>query len=209
MAQRSVTTIRQIPSIQKSLYLTFDDGPLASCTEGVLEVLSQHKIPATFFLVAEKAQRNPDLVHKILKHGHQIGNHSLDHRYSVFFKGEKALRNWICESEDIFHQLGIQTIGFRPPAGVRTPELFRALKQLDIPLILWNTRFYDSIWSWTKAKAEKSLTRLQAGDIVLLHDAQKNKKFPTFLSTLDFYLNAAQAKGFQFRPIDLSFLHSR
>lgn len=192
--------IRTLPDPgRKILDPTFDDGPHRGSTEPVLESLGRHGIHATFFVIAEKAQKEVSFTREIQSAGHAIGNHSLDHRYSRFFGGRRALREWIATAETNLSQvLGEPTVGFRPPAGVRTPELHKALKEIRMPLILWNTRFYDAVFPWTVSRAMKSVGRARSGDIVLLHDRQEQTALPSFIKTLDCYLSEAKAAGFEF-----------
>lgn len=192
--------IRRLPdSNRKVLYLTFDDGPHPGSTETILKRLGHHGIHATFFVISEKVARAPALFREIRAAGHSIGNHSLDHGYSRFFRGKHALVEWIESAESsIGNLLGEPTVGFRPPAGVRTPELYRALEEIGMPLVLWSTRFFDAVFPWTRRRAMKSLENAQSGDIIVLHDRQPAAKLPGFLRTLDDYVSAAKAAGFEF-----------
>ena len=196
--------VRRLPdSDRKVLYLTFDDGPHPGSTESVLESLSRHQARATFFVISRKARDHAALLSRTVGAGHAIGNHSWDHGYSRFFRGKKALLEWVEQAESsLREQLGQPTVGFRPPAGVRTPELHGALAELQMPLVLWSTRFYDTRFSWTPAKALRSLGRARSGDIILLHDRQTAARLPGFIATLDIYLKSAQAMGFEFEAID-------
>jgi peptidoglycan/xylan/chitin deacetylase (PgdA/CDA1 family) len=189
----------------KRIYLTFDDGPAAGDTERVLEVLSALNVQATFFLVSQRAQAFCALVRKILLGGHAIGNHSLDHHYGAYFQGRTRMLDWIRRSEDALIEItGGPSVGFRPPAGIRTPELHWALNKLGMPLILWSVRFYDSTWGWNTQRALRSLPRTKPGSIVLLHDAQKPGKLPLFLKTLQVYIHAAGELGFEFHRLTRS-----
>ncbi len=186
---------------REELFLTFYDVP-AELTPEVLSVLQRYNVRATFFLVANTAAKAEKSVQDILKHGHSIGNHSLDHGYANFFRGKKALKNWITNSENILQKIiGKPTVGFRPPAGVMTPELGQALTELQMPLLHWQTRFYDTRFLWTENKARASLVRARPGDIILLHDRQKPKNRQTFLKTLEAYIVNAKEKGFEFSQI--------
>ena len=156
-----------------SLYLTFDDGPFEKTTPYLLEMMEQSNIQGTFFFVALKAKGQSALLRRILSKGHKIGNHSLDHKYSPFFKGRKYIRHWVKESEDILTDLmGEKTIGFRPPNGIHTPELHWALKELKIPLILWNKRYFDGLISLTQKRIDKKGFSFSPGSIVLLHEKE-------------------------------------
>lgn len=196
--------IRRLPDASgNALYLTFDDGPSPGATEPVLEVLARHGAHATFFVIGQKARAQGALLERMVAAGHAIGNHSWDHGYSRFFLGKKALSRWIEQAErSLQAQIGAPTIGFRPPAGVRTPELRGALRELKLPLVLWNTRFYDTRFAWTRDKALRSLARARSGDIVLLHDRQSPEALPGFVDTLDLYLTQAEKQGFTFRALN-------
>jgi hypothetical protein len=77
----------------------------------------------------------------------------------------------------------------------------RVLKQLDMPTILWNTRFYDAVFPWTPKKALESVERAQSGGIVLLHDRQPEDRMPLFLNALKTYISAAKKDGFEMRNL--------
>ncbi|HEX4924918.1 MAG TPA: polysaccharide deacetylase family protein [Bdellovibrionales bacterium] len=185
-----------------SLHLTFDDGPDKHSTPRVLDTLAATGAKCTFFVIAERARQNRDVLARILREGHTIGNHSLDHSYGVFFKGRKALQAWIESSEHLLEDMtGGKTAGFRPPAGVRTPELAASLEHLRIPLILWNCRFYDTVFDWTRPRALGRLAKTVGGSIVLLHDRKPEPKLPLFLETLHDYMNSARQTGFTLDPL--------
>jgi len=193
--------VYQIPDACDSLFLTFDDGPDPTGTPAVLMLLKKLNCHATFFLIAEKALRNPQLIDQILNDGHTIGNHSFDHRYGVFFASRSRMRDWIEESQSVFQNLNVKPVGFRPPAGVRTPRLHQVLSELTIPLIMWNRRFFDTTLPFTKSRALRSLASTPGGSIILLHDRQHSSRLVSFLETLEIYIHTAQAQGLQFRAL--------
>lgn len=188
-------------SVSKALFLTFDDGPDPVSTPRILDILLQEQVPSTFFVVAKKAERERKLLERILADGHAIGNHSLDHAYGAFFGSQQKMNDWVWESESAFSQLLVEPVGFRPPAGIVTPPLKRALKAKGLPLVLWQTRFYDTNFQWTPKKAESSLVEAQAGDIVLLHDRQKLSRLEIFSEALVHYIRTARSQGFTFERL--------
>ncbi len=191
--------LRQVPeSLPKRIFLTFDDGPAGDDTRAVIDLLAQVQAKATFFFIANKAQQNSALVKTVVNSGHAIGNHSSDHRYHHFFRGQAHLKSWIMKAQDQLAQIsGVATVGFRPPAGVITPELLRALTDLQLPLWLWRHRFFDSLFAWKESAAKKTLARLQTGDILLLHDKQKPRNRQEFRQTLQRFLTASSALGWE------------
>ena len=197
--------IRSLPSTEKVLYLTFDDGPQESCTPKVLERLSHHQAQATFFVVANALRRHLSTGRSIVAQGHHIGNHSLDHQYHHFFGNDRYLMNWIGRARDIIEQsLQVHTIGFRSPFGIRTPHLGIALRKLHYPLVHWNQRFYDTQRGLPQSLLLKRIPQFQSGDILLLHDTHK-QNLPSFLEGLECLLINAHRAGFTFKglPADM------
>lgn len=199
--------IRRIHVQDKQLFLTFDDGPEPEFTPRVLDLLAKHQVRASFFVIGQRARAQQTLLRRILSEGHGVFSHSLDHRYDLYFRGEKPLSQWLKASlqdlEDITQRP--QKV-FRPPAGILTPPLIRAASALEIPLVLWSHRFFDSTRAWTEKRALRNAQCLQAGDIVLLHDRQKARRRDLFLLTLNKYLQAMQHRGYSWMCLSDSIL---
>jgi peptidoglycan-N-acetylglucosamine deacetylase len=192
--------IRRIESAQDSVFLTFDDGPCETGTPAVLDVLKRHGAHATFFVVADQAEKHIKIIERIQAEGHTIGDHSLDHTYRYFFAPENTLANWVLQSRTKLASIGVRSVGYRPPAGIVTPPLKRVLQALDEPLILWNVRFYDAIWKWRTARALRSARTMPAGSVVLLHDRGRARS-DGFYSTLDKFLGEIGSRGLKFEPL--------
>lgn len=193
--------IRNIPSKEKVLYLTFDDGPHEYCTPKVLDLLLQYHAQATFFVIADALRRNLTIGRSIVAHGHHLGNHSLDHKYHYFFLNDHYLMNWVERARDVIEQsLHVQTIGFRSPFGIRTPHLGIALRKLHYPLVHWNQRFFDTQRGLPETLIFKRVPQFQSGDILLLHDTH-SKHDQSFLEGLKVLLIHAQQAGFSFKAI--------
>jgi peptidoglycan/xylan/chitin deacetylase (PgdA/CDA1 family) len=194
--------VRTVPS--DCHFLTFDDGPDPFSTSKVLQVLNQEKVKATFFVVAEKAMREKALLREIVAEGHAIGNHSLDHGYRNFFRPASELSDWVKKSENqISSLIGMPTVGFRPPAGVRTPKLHEVLQQQNLPLVLWNRRFFDTVFPWSPGMAHFALKFACPGSILLLHDRQSSQKLPLFNQALTAYIKGARKNQIDFDKLSL------
>lgn len=194
--------ISEIPNQQNQIFLSFDDGPEPGKTDAVLKLLNELSIPATFFVISEKAKKNPELIKQILEQGHAIGNHSLDHRYKIFFKSKSELRNWIETSQKQLTELcGSIPVGFRSPAGVRTPKLHAALRDLNIPLIHWSHRFFDTVKPLNAEKIIPKLKNLRSGSVLLFHDVNHAKATDIFIKELSSVLLGIKKQGFSFAKI--------
>ena len=78
---------------EKSVYLTFDDGPIPEVTPWVLELLEKHNIKATFFMVGDNIKKHPDEYRMVVEHGHRIGNHTFNHIRGFEYSNPDYLAN--------------------------------------------------------------------------------------------------------------------
>lgn len=192
--------IRNIESPEKTIYLTFYDGPNEYCTPGILDLLKKHNAKASFFVIGDNIYNHTSVLNRIRDEGHAIGNHSINHDTKTYFKGKKALQKWISEAEAvILDHTGETSIGFRPPAGIRTPELKQVMRiNNDIP-ILWQHRFFDTTLPFTIAAWKKKISKIKSGDIILLHDTHKKQK--KFLASLEAFIITLTENDFQLKAI--------
>lgn len=183
-------------SPERVVYLTFDDGPDIDTTPRVLEALNRYGHKATFFMIGTQVLKKPQLAQQVVQEGHAVGNHSYDHSFHTFFKQKNALVDWIQKGHQVIQQtVKKEPVGFRSPAGVRTPPLASALSELKYPWLHWNVRFYDAVWPWKTKRAKRALDRLVSGDMILLHDRQRESHRREFLSTLDDFLEGLCQRG--------------
>jgi len=152
--------------------LTFDDGPDPAFTPRVLEVLKEHQVWATFFVVAEKAKKYPELIHQIQAEGHLIGVHSLNHQYAWFTSPWKTSREWT-ESVSILEQLTATKITLmRPPWGTFNLMTWWWLKRHKMRAVLWTAEGHD--WEARRTPeeiTERILKRTNEGTIIVMHDS--------------------------------------
>lgn len=153
--------------------ITIDDGPDPEVTPIVLNILDRYDAKATFFCIAEKAQRYPILCREIVKRGHTVENHSMQHKYHLPFL---LLGGWFNElnaaQQTLTNITGIRPRFFRPPVGLRNPLLDPVLSRLDLQLVSWTRRGFDTVEKDAKVVLAKLVTGLKAGDILLLHDGK-------------------------------------
>lgn len=201
------TILWRMPPRQElnELYLTFDDGPHPEFTPALLDILAAHGAHATFFIVGERAARQPQLVEKISESGHSIGNHSYTHQRLRWCSTSIATQEIRAT-----HRLLSGLPGFvpvlRPPFGAFGPALLRAVRHCHYTLAMWSYDPADYSRAWQpESLAETLVARCRAGDIVLLHDGHENSG--TTLAALDPCLKQLIAHGFTFRPLTVDSLH--
>lgn len=185
--------IWQVPVNDKSVYLTFDDGPHPYLTDWVLIQLKKYNAKATFFCIGKNAANYPDVVERIKLAGHALGNHTHDHLDSWETNKDEYIANIKKCSEYVPSNL------FRPPFGKLRRELVASPDLSSYKIILWNVMSFDFDSSISPAEcASKVLTKVKPGSIIVFHDsskAQKNLQFALIqvleeLSKLDFQFKA-------------------
>jgi peptidoglycan-N-acetylglucosamine deacetylase len=160
----------QVASVDR-VALTFDDGPDPEVTPRVLDQLDAAGARATFFCIAEEARRHATLTREIVARGHSVQNHSASHRHHFSLLGRRGFEREIGAAQATVADItGIAPHCFRAPAGLRNPLLDPVLHRLDLHLVSWTRRAFDTV----DGHAPRVLARLQRGlaarDILLLHD---------------------------------------
>jgi peptidoglycan/xylan/chitin deacetylase (PgdA/CDA1 family) len=96
-----------LPSKQKTLYLTFDDGPIPEVTPWVLTLLKEYHAKATFFCIGENIVKHPEIFDQVIAEGHHIGNHTFNHLngwktpISTYIENVEKAEDIICEKHEI------------------------------------------------------------------------------------------------------------
>ncbi len=150
--------------------LTFDDGPDGGVTEEILDILAKFGIKATFFVIGVNCEKNPEVLKRIAKEGHEIGNHTYSHP-SLKNISKKALSDEIDKNEEIIYSITERsTTLFRPPEGVYTPEIGKVLDERGYTPILWSVDTED----WRCPSSESIVSAVEKGSgsgvIILCHD---------------------------------------
>ncbi|MHB9093283.1 MAG: polysaccharide deacetylase family protein [Eubacteriales bacterium] len=152
--------------------ITFDDGPDPGFTPRILDILSKHRVSATFFVVGEKALKYPDLIKQIRASGHSIGAHSQHHRYAWFMSPMETWKEWK-ECVTVLENLTGETIHWvRPPWGTFNLVTWLWLRTNNKRAVLWNVDGHD--WQARSDEEEiisRVISKTKEGSIVVLHDA--------------------------------------
>ena len=154
-----------------TVYLTFDDGPDPMSTPAVLDALERYSARATFFVLGAAAREHPDLIRAIAERGHAIGVHGYTHD-GVTLQGMGRIDHDLGTALNAIRVASDTSVKlYRPPYGLRGPALACALRRRALRMQLWSLNSYDYLYQAAAPLAERLHTRLQSGDIVLLHDA--------------------------------------
>ncbi|MGB6355429.1 MAG: polysaccharide deacetylase family protein, partial [Steroidobacteraceae bacterium] len=185
--------------------ITIDDGPDPAVTPRVLSQLAEHGALATFFCVGVRVERYAELAREIVSRGHHIENHTQRHRHSFSLLGPGAMLEEISAAQDsILSVTGSSPRFFRAPAGLRNPFLDPVLTRLQLRLVSWTRRGFDTVNANADDVYRRLANSLQDGDILLLHDgnaARSRAGAPVILEVLPRLLEALAAK--RLRPVTL------
>nr|BFE32338.1 polysaccharide deacetylase family protein [Actinomadura rugatobispora] len=158
------------PAPDKSIALTIDDGPSPQWTPKVLDLLAEHQVRATFFIIGAQVKEYPKLTQRIAAAGHQICNHTMTHPLSFDDLSTKTLRKEIGEAHDRIAQIsGVVPLFFRAPGGAWSPQVMEVVGEHGMLPIDWAVDPRD----WARpgvARIRKTLMGCASGNILLVHD---------------------------------------
>lgn len=174
--------------------LTFDDGPHATNTPRLLDILKSRNVKATFYVVATNTRRYPEIMRRIVAEGHEIGNHTVTHGNLTKMSESEVRKELSASHEAIVAATGVAPRTMRPPYGAITSSQKSWIRrEFGYPSILWSVDPED----WKKPGASIVANRLvsgaRPGGILLVHDIH-SASIDAMPSAIDQLL----AKGFQF-----------
>ncbi|ANT54693.1 chitooligosaccharide deacetylase NodB [Mesorhizobium amorphae] len=164
---------------QPSVYLTFDDGPYPFATPEILDVLAEHRVPATFFVIGAYAADQPELIQRMVAEGHQVANHTMTHPdlsrcgpgevQREMFEANRAIMT-ACPQASVRHM--------RAPFGNWTEEVLTASVSAGLAAVHWSVDPRDWSQPGVDAIVDAVLDSVQPGAIVLLHDGCPPDELP-------------------------------
>ncbi len=187
----------RVPDVEKTLFLTFDDGPIPELTDWVLETLAEFNVKATFFCVGANVKKNPQVFLNVIKNGHTIGNHTFNHLNGSKVKASAYEEN-INLCDETFKEFGVQSNLFRPPYGRLNYKQRKNLS--DRKVVMWDvlTKDYDQNLD-PHVILKNSIKATSSGSIVVFHDnvkAERNLK-----TVLPQYIEHFLSNGYQFSAL--------
>lgn len=176
----------------KSIFLTFDDGPDPEITSWILDFLQEEKISATFFCVGENVKKHSEIYHRIIAENHAVGNHCMRHE-----NGYKVTDDVYLDSINEAAQF-IDSNLFRPPYGRLRKRTERKIPK-KFKIIMWSWLSYDYDQKVSPQKIIQSSAKIKQGDILVFHDNKKTKE--RLKEILPPIVKALKEKGFEFRVV--------
>lgn len=174
--------IYKVDTEEKKISLSFDVAWGTDNIEDILKVLEKHEVKATFFLVGSWVDDNKDLVEKIHKEGHEIGNHSNTHANTKQLSEDAVVQEIELTSDKISNITGEKTTLFRPPFGDIDTKTLDICKSLGYQVVKWDVDSMDWKQLGPNHVIERVVKNSQPGSIVLFHANINNSA--TYLDTI-------------------------
>jgi peptidoglycan/xylan/chitin deacetylase (PgdA/CDA1 family) len=189
---------------RKLCAITFDDGPSAA-TSQVLDVLTHAGVPATFFVLAEHANRYPELVQRAQVDGHAIGIHGMTHR-KLSGASEPTVEREIQGALDELRALGVTPAPlYRPPHGFKSRAVFRVARQRGLTIWAWSRGIWDTDLPPADVLVRRATRCARPGMVLLLHDGRGDEPSPNvgpMIAALPRILAKLKKQGFEFVRLD-------
>lgn len=191
----------KVPSTEKVIYLTFDDGPIPEVTPWVLNQLDLFNAKGTFFCVGENVRKHPEVFQEVMDRGHEVGNHTNNH-----------LNGWGTDNIQYFHNIRncarlVKSNLFRPPYGRLMPKQAQFL-QRHYKIIMWDVLSGDFDPEISKEQCVYNVTsKAKKGSIIVFHDSLK--AFDKLQFVLPKVLKHFQELGYVFKSIETAVLDQK
>lgn len=171
-ATSPVGSVLRFRKVGPAIALTFDDGPDPDVTPALLDVLADHDVSATFFMLAGRVSRYPDIARRVKAAGHEIALHGFDHRRLTSRGLDDVSASVARGKTEVESALNVQIRWFRPPYGAHDLRIWRLVRSLGMDTILWGPSLSD----WAQIESDERWQRAagRPGDIVLGHDGLAN-----------------------------------
>jgi peptidoglycan/xylan/chitin deacetylase (PgdA/CDA1 family) len=187
-----------VDTVEKIIYLSFDDGPHPVATPFVLDELKKLDAKATFFCIGKNVVNYPVIYQRILEEGHSTGNHTQNH-----------LNGWKTTTHDYLADVSeaatnISSDLFRPPYGkikrLQANGISKSMNNKCAKIVMWDVLSGDFDESLSKEKClENVINKTKPGSILVFHDSQK--AFPRLKYTLPLFLQLFAGKGYTFHSL--------
>jgi len=173
--------------------LTFDDGPHATLTPKLLDILKEKGVKATFFVLGQNAAANPEILQRAVAEGHEIGNHSWDHKAFPKAGGSGVASQLAQANSAIESATGKKPVLVRPPYGSTTATITKRLnKEYGLQVVMWDVDPLDWKNRNSARVTSEILKNTKAGSIVLAHDIH-----PTTVAAMPATIDGLLANGFK------------
>ena len=189
---------------KKEIAISFDDGPAASYTKEILQILKDENIKAAFFCIGNRIAGNEEILKQVYTDGHIIGNHSYTHHFWFDMYAAKKMQADLGRMDkETERVIGVKPKLFRPPYGVTNPNVRKAIVTGGYTPVGWSVRSMDTVIRDEKKLLDKISNAIAPGAVFLFHDTSQ-----TTIKVLPDFIKEVKKRGYQVSPLD-KLLHLR
>lgn len=188
--------IWKAPTSEKLIALTFDDGPMPRYTPAILDILAEKKVRATFMVVGERVEANPDLFRREMAGKHEIGNHTWSHQVLPMTDRAGVDREMRRTDEIIEKLSGKRPTLFRPPRGCISGDCLTVASRLEYDVLMWSLQLHEDAFD-AAGNVSYVAGKLVPGTVLLAHD-YGNASRAVGLKALPGLIDAVRARGYEF-----------
>ncbi|MCC6483757.1 MAG: polysaccharide deacetylase family protein [Armatimonadetes bacterium] len=163
--------VYRVPTKQKVVALTFDDGPHPTYTPEILSILDHYHIKATFFMIGREMLKHPEIVREVVRRGHVVANHTFSHPHNIEADSQAQVIRELDKCEEIIEQMtGRRAHLFRPPRGLVDGTVLQIADEEGYRTILWTVCADHHDAPTPELMTRRVLKHVRSGGIVLAHD---------------------------------------
>jgi peptidoglycan-N-acetylglucosamine deacetylase len=204
-----LSSVMRVQTHDPVVALTYDDGPEPTETLDLLDVLAERGVRATFFVLSDRVEAHPEIVARMLREGHEIELHGIDHTDLTTVPPQEALRRLRTAKQRIEAVTRQRIRYYRPTYGRVNVPTFTGARVLGMDVVIWSAWAQDWYDAPAAEVADRAVRALHPGAIVLLHDttdpAQSTdpRPSPTFsrAEVARRILDGVDAGGFRTMPV--------
>lgn len=192
--EAEVQKSKELQQEEKKIALTFDDGPHPQFTEPLLDGLKERGVQATFFVTGEHAQIHPDIIKRMYKEGHIIGNHTYSHMQLTQTNREIFKQELMKTNQILTEITGEEVLFVRPPYGVWDKSFETELNMIPV---MWNIDPLDWCSNDVSCVVSKVIDTAEENSIILMHDY-----YETSVTAALQIVDALQKEGYSFVTVE-------
>jgi peptidoglycan/xylan/chitin deacetylase (PgdA/CDA1 family) len=193
--------VYRVPTKEKVVALTYDDGPHPVYTRQILDILDKYHVKATFFMIGRLMDRYPDVVKDVLKRGDVIANHTYTHPSNIEADTSAQVIRELEQCEQVVERMtGKRAYFFRPPRGLIDSTVFSIARDEGYRTILWTVCADHHDAPTPELMAERVLRLNRPGGIILAHDGSFPSRWKDVAAT-PLIIERLQKQGYRFVTI--------
>jgi len=190
--------VNYVPTEDKVVALTFDDGPNPTFTPRLLDILDKYDVKATFFMIGKYMDKYPEIASDVVRRGHVIGNHTYTHPRNIELDTQAQVIRELDKCEEAIERItGKRGHLFRPPRGLIDGSVFTIASEEGYTTVLWSVCADHHDAPTPELMADRVLANNRPGGIILAHDGETGIRWKDVAAT-PLIIEELRKRGYRF-----------